>query len=120
MARIKVSSAKAKGRNFQKYIASLISELTGIPHGKDEDIESRPMGQSGTDIILRGDALKRFPFSIECKAQESWSVPSWIKQAKANRKDGTDWVLFAKRSREEPVVIMGVSTFFNIMEKSNG
>ena len=39
----------------------------------------------GQDVRLVGEAKKRFPFSIECKWQESWSLPSWIKQAKENQ-----------------------------------
>jgi hypothetical protein len=86
--RIKTSSAKAKGRNLQKWTCQKISELLGIPWGKDELIASREMGQSGTDVRLVEEAQERFPFSVECKYQETWSVPSWIKQAKKNQPIG--------------------------------
>jgi len=101
---------------LQKLTAQKISDITGIECGKDCDIESRPMGQSGTDVILRGEAKKLFPFSVECKAQESWSIPAWIKQAQANEMVGTDWLLVAKRSREKPVIIMDMDTFFGLMK----
>ncbi len=111
------SSAKAKGRALQKWVCQQISDLLGIPWGKDELIASREMGQPGVDVRLVGEAQKRFPFSVECKWQESWSIPSWIEQAKANQKDGTDWLLFTKRSREDAVVIMSAALFFKLLRE---
>ena len=80
--RISVKSAKAKGRKLQNLVASKISDLLGIPCGRDKEIASRPMGQGGTDVILYGEAAKRFKFSIEAKNCERWTIPKWIKQAK--------------------------------------
>jgi hypothetical protein len=119
--RIKVSSAKAKGRNLQKWVCEQISKLTGIPwssNGKEDcPISSRPMGQSGTDVRLESHVKKLFPFSVECKWCESWSVPSWIEQAKTNQEKGTHWVLFCKRSRLNPVVILDAETFFELLRR---
>ncbi len=94
--RISVQSAKAKGRRLQQWAMRKISELTGIPCGKDELIASREMGQSGTDVRLIGKAQKVFPWSVECKNQQTWSIPKWIIQAKENQKKGTNWLLFVK------------------------
>lgn len=113
--RITVASAKAKGRNLQKLVCERISDVTGLPWGKDAPIESRPMGQMGVDVRLDREALKAFPFSVECKFQESWSVPAWIKQAKENQIPNTDWILVAKRSHEDPVVIIAIDTFFRLV-----
>jgi len=115
--RIQVSSAKSKGRNLQHYAERKISEITGIPCGKDELVQSREMGQSGTDVKLVGIAKKMFPFSVECKCQESWSVPAWIEQAKKNQLPDTDWLLFMKRSRGKEVVVMDADAFFNLYAK---
>lgn len=117
MARISVSSAKAKGRRLQQDVARRISELVGIPCGKDECIESRPMGQSGTDVRLSAEARALFPFSVETKASEAWDVPGAIRQAKANTYDGTDWLVVMKRSREAPVAIMDAEALFKILER---
>jgi len=114
---ISVSSRKAKGRKLQQWTAQKISELTGIPWGKDELIASREGAQAGTDIRLIGKALKLFPFSVENKFCESWAVHQWIEQAKANQLDGTDWIVIAKRSREKPVVIMDAETFFRLCKE---
>jgi hypothetical protein len=117
--RITPQSAKAKGRNLQQWVAAQISNVVKLPHGKDQDIESRPMGQSGTDVRLSSLALQRFPYSVECKWQESWSVPAFIRQAKDNLIVDTDWLLFMKRSREEVVVCMEAMAFFRLFQKVN-
>lgn len=98
-------------------MAEKISEHTGIPFGKDELIESREMGQSGVDIKLIGKAREAFPFSVECKAQETWSISQWTEQAKANKMPGTDWLLVAKKSGDKPIVIMDVETFFRLLKQ---
>lgn len=110
--RITIQSGKAKGRRLQQWTANLISRVTGIPWGKDELIASREMGQSGVDVRLIGAAKELFPFSVECKAQEKWSIPAWIKQAKENEMADTVWLLIAKRNNEKPVMVMDAEKFF--------
>uniref|UniRef100_A0A6M3XQI4 Holliday junction resolvase n=1 Tax=viral metagenome TaxID=1070528 RepID=A0A6M3XQI4_9ZZZZ len=111
---IKISSRKAKGRNFQNLIAKKISEITGIPVQKDGEIESRPMSQSGVDIILRGKALELFPFSVECCCAETWNVNKKIEQAKSNTKSGTDWLCFFKSNKKDPIAVLSTEVFFQI------
>jgi hypothetical protein len=114
---IKPSSAKAKGRLLQNWTCQKIADLLALPWGKDEVIASREMGQSGTDIRLIGEAKERFPFSVECKSQEVWSVPAWIAQAKANQREGTDWLLVMKKKRTSPVIVMDAEAFFTLLRK---
>lgn len=109
---MKTSSAKAKGRTFQQWVAKRFSDITGIPCGKDELIESREMGQDGCDIKFYGLAAELLPFSVECKRQESLSVPAWVRQARKNTKPGTSFLLFFRRSREQPLVVMDAEDFF--------
>lgn len=116
--RISVQSAKAKGRILQQYVCQKISDLTGYSWGSSGDdcaIESRPMGQSGTDVRMESHVQALFPYSVECKWQESWSVPAWIKQAIENQKPETDWLLVIKRSRDKPVVVMDAEAFFTLL-----
>jgi len=75
------------------------------------------MGQSGPDVRLEGQVLKVFPFTVECKWQETWSIPAWIRQVKKNQMEGTDWLLFCKKSRKRPVVVMDAERFFNLFLK---
>lgn len=116
--RIKTSSAKAKGRDLQKWVCEQISKLTGYPWGKDQPIESRPMGQSGVDVRLEQVVLKLFPFSVESKRWENWSVPSWIEQARENQLPNTDWLLVMRKSHRPPVVVMDGEAFFRLLERT--
>lgn len=111
---ISVKSAKAKGRKLQQLAAKEISKILNIPYGKDELIASREASQSGTDVRLIGKALKLFPFSVECKAQETWALPAWIKQAKSNVIEETDWLLVCKKSHQDPVIVIDAKVFFKI------
>lgn len=98
----------------------MISELLGIPWGKDELIASRESAQAGTDVRLIGEALERFPFSVECKNQEAWSLPAWVEQAKRNQRPGTDWLLVVKKNRARPVVVLDATAFFQLLRRSQG
>lgn len=115
---ITIASRKAKGRNLQKIIALKISELLEIPCGKDELIESREMGQSGVDIKLIGKAKELFPFAIEAKACETWSVGNYIEQAKNNTGDFYTWLLVMKKNRMKPVVLLESKIFKSFLKKN--
>jgi hypothetical protein len=115
---IKIRSRKNKGKRLQNFTAERISKLLDIPWGIDKDIESRMMGCGGTDVILRGEAIKKFPYSIENKNCEKWNnILQWIEQAKYNQKKGTDWMLICKKNRMEPVVILDMEVFFKLYER---
>ncbi len=73
------------------------------------------MGQAGVDVRMESAVLREFPFSVECKWQEKWSVPEWIEQAQKNRLPGTYWLLVMKRSRKDPVVVLDAGLFFEIL-----
>jgi hypothetical protein len=117
MARIKIASAKAKGRKAQQWACEQIGNLLGLPWGKDELIAPREGAQSGTDVRLIGAAQEEFPFAVECKFQESWSVPQWIEQAQANTREGLDWLLIMKRSNKPYVVALDAAAFFKLLDR---
>lgn len=111
---ISVASRKAKGRRLQKRIAEYISKITNIPVEKDGDIESRPMGQSGRDVILRGRAKEIFIFhGIECKAREALNI--WQALAQAEEHGGKP-IVFFKRNRSEIYVALKAEDFFELYE----
>jgi hypothetical protein len=113
---MKTSSAKDKGRRLQKLIAAKISELIDLPHGKDQPIESRPMGQSGCDIRLDAEARKRFPFSIEAKNSETWSLNATIKQCQDNCAEDMNWLVVLSKNRFKPIVVLDLDLFFSILK----
>jgi len=102
---------------FQKEIGLKISELTGLPFGKDEVIASRESGASGTDIRLVGLAKKVFPYAVECKRSEKLSIPAWIKQAQSNLGDFKTWLLFFRRNNEKAMVVMEADEFFELLKQ---
>lgn len=111
---ISVASRKAKARKLQNYVAQCISEITGIPVEKDGEIEGRPMGQTGRDVILRGKAKDLFYFhGIECKAQEALNIWDALKQAEEH---GGKPIVFFKRNRSETYVALKAEDFFELYE----
>ena len=117
---ILTSSAKGKGRNCQNWTAKKISELLNMPWGKDEVIAPREMGQSGVDIRLVADAKEQFPWSVECKWSEKWNVHNFIRQAKDNQKNSTDWLLILKKNRGDYVAVLDAEVFFDLLRLIKG
>jgi len=114
------SSRKDKGKRLQKWTAMKISEVTGLEWGKDCPIESREGSSNGPDVRLDSRARELFPFTVECKNQESWAVPSFISQAKANTYPGTNWLLIVSKNRFKPIAILDAEVFFKILEGGEG
>lgn len=119
--RITVASAKAKGRNLQQWVCDRIATITGLPYNQQDDncdIHSREMGQAGIDVILRGEARKRFPFSVECKASESLDIKGTVEQAKSNVYPGTDWlIVHRKKAIPDVLAIMAWDAFERLVKK---
>jgi len=113
---VKVQSGKAKGRRLQQWVRDLLIEKLDI---HEEDIESRPMGSSGEDLIMARAAREKFPFSIECKNQESGNVWKAYEQAGANSGKYTPIVVM-KKNNHKPLVVIDAVEFVNIMENVNG
>lgn len=114
---ISAASAKDKGRRLQNWTAAKIGELLGLPVGRDEMIAPREMGQNGTDVRLIGEAKRRFPWAVECKNQETWAIPSWIVQAKANKDKDTNWLLIVSKNRHDKIAIMDADVFFAMQQR---
>jgi hypothetical protein len=113
------AAKKAKGRRLQQIVAKRISELTGLSCGKDGDVVSREMGQNGVDIRLSPKAREIFPWSIECKNQETWKIPQWIEQAKTNIYENTNWLLIVSKNNYKPIIILDMEVFFNLLKGIN-
>ena len=114
-ARIKVSSAKAKGRNLQKWAVERIAELLDyeLPENKDDShIRSREMGQSGVDVVLSRKARQLFPFAVECKNCEKINLKEFMEQAEANSDKSTFPLLIVKnKTLKEPLLVMKWEVF---------
>lgn len=98
------SSAKAKGRRLQDYVRGRI--LSTFQKLEDDDVKTAIMGESGEDIHLSPAARKLFPFSTECKNQESLNIWKALDQAKENAPEGSTPIVVFKRNRSETFVAM--------------
>lgn len=122
--RIAISSAKGKGRALQQWVCARIADMLGLPFDNQDDqclIHSREMGQAGVDVILRGEAFTRFPYDVECKSTEGFSLVATVKQAEANTKAGRDWLIVHKsKALSEPVVLMRFGAFESLFRERSG
>ncbi len=109
---MKTSSAKAKGRKLQQWFANVLVETLGLD---SEDLESRPMGSQGEDIILGRQSRDVFPFSIECKNQEAVNVWKAYEQASENCK-GYEPPVVIKRNRHKPLVVIDAEKFVQLIK----
>ena len=108
-------SAKAKGRNLQKKVRELLIEQLNID---PEDIESRSMGAGGEDLIMAKAARNLFPYSIECKNQESLNIWAAYKQAEENCK-GYEPLAIIKRNHHKPLAVVDLETFILLNRKED-
>ena len=118
MTKLTHGARKEKAKRCQRYVAQKVAELTGLECGKDCPVESRQMGETGPDVRLDAEARKRFPFTVECKNTENWSLPAAIKQAQANMYPGTDWLVVLMKNRTKPVVVLDADRFFELLKEA--
>ena len=108
---MKASSAKAKGRKLQQWFANLLIEKLSLD---EEDLESRPMGSQGEDIILGKQSRDKFPYSIECKNQEAVNIWKAYQQAEDNCK-GYEPLVIIKRNRSKTLAVVDAEHFVSLM-----
>ncbi len=107
---MKTQSAKAKGRRLQQWFRDLLIEKLSV---HPEDIESRSMGAGGEDLIMARAAREKFPYSIECKNQESINIWKSYEQAKDNSGD-YEPIVVIKRNNTKPLVLVDADYFVSL------
>lgn len=112
---MKTSSAKAKGRNLQKYVCSRILGLW--PSLQAGDCSSRSMGAGGDDVLLSPAARKFLPISIECKSHARYAVYSDYKQAESNARE-FEPILIIKQNNSKPLAIMDLDYYLSLERKA--
>ena len=110
---MKTQSAKAKGRRLQQWFRDLLIEKLNV---HSEDIESRSMGAGGEDLIMARAARKKFPYSIECKNQESVNVWKAYEQAEENSGD-YEPIVVLKRNNTKPLVLVDADYFVRLHDE---
>lgn len=109
---MKTSSCKQKGRVLQQWVVKMLIKYLGAD---PEDLESRPMGSQGEDVIMAKSVRKKFPFSIECKNVEKLNVWSAYDQAKANCGKYEPLVVM-KKNGKKPLAVMDAEQFVKLMK----
>lgn len=115
---IGIQSRKAKGRSGQNFMRDLFRKV-GLVFGLENgDIESRPMGCSGTDLIFSPSAKKVIPFDIEVKVQEKLALWDAWKQCVTNTDDGRISLLCVKRNGTDMLCVIKADDLMNLLYKN--
>ena len=110
---MRTQSKKAKGRRLQQWVRDLLIEKLEV---HPEDIESRSMGAGGEDLIMSRAAREKFPYSIECKNQESLNI--WKSYEQAQQNSGNyEPIVVIKRNNVKPLVLVDADYFIKLHKK---
>ena len=75
------------------------------------------MGASGEDLMLSAKARDIFPYSVECKNQETLNVWKAFEQATANA-GVFQPLLIIKKNRKEPLAVVNANHFVELIDNS--
>ena len=110
---MRTQSKKAKGRRLQQWVRDLLIEKLEV---HPEYIESRSMGAGGEDLIMSRSAREKFPYSIECKNQESLNI--WKSYEQAQQNSGNyEPIVVIKRNNVKPLVLVDADYFIELHKK---
>lgn len=107
------ASAKAKGRNFQKYVRDVL--LKAFPSLEQDDVRSTSMGAGGEDLQLSPAARKLIPYQIECKAKAKSQIHTYYEQAKTH--GDYQPLVIVKMDRREPLVVVELAHFVQLLKR---
>lgn len=110
---MKTQSAKAKGRNLQKWVRDKI--IATFPSLSLDDVRSTSMGAGGEDVQLSPAARELFPFQVECKNLAKIAVYNYYEQAKEHGYHQP--VVFIKQNGCRPLAIVDADYFFKMVSK---
>jgi len=110
---MKPQSAKAKGRNLQKWVVKELHKR--FPQLREGDLVSTSMGAGGEDVKLSPHARDVIPFQFECKSLAKAAIFGQYEQAKTH---GThEPVVVIKQNGCKPLVALDAEAFFDIISK---
>lgn len=112
---MKVASAKAKGRRLQDYVRAAFLFIDQTIHAGD--IKTAIMSESGRDIAFFGKARDAFPYSVECKNQESLSIWKAFEQAEKGCNGEAKYPLLVfKRNRSKTLAVVEFSHLLSLIK----
>lgn len=112
---MKTASLKAKGRRLVKEVIELY--LKYAPELEAGDMEPVPSGVTGKDVWKSPAAMQAYPWVDECKLQEKWSLPQWIKQAGGHSTE-YPWLLTFRRNHGKIYAVMEFEELLKIVKGS--
>jgi len=110
---IKVSSAKAKGRAFQREVVDGLKTAFNL---EDSDVVTSPASVTGVDIILSNKAKELFPFSVECKRTEKLDIWGALAQAEANGGELQPLLVF-RRNNSRAYAVLELDYLVKLMQE---
>jgi hypothetical protein len=113
---IQTQSAKAKGRNLQKWTRNKILDL--VHSLEPDDVKSTSMGAGGEDVQLSPAARKKMPVSIECKARKNIAVYSYYSQAQENCPENIEPLVIIKADRKKPLALVDAEYFLKLLSEA--
>ena len=108
---MKTQSAKAKGRNLQKWVVAEL--LKRYPQLTDKDLRSCPMGSHGEDVVMSQFAKDEMPATFECKSLAKIAVYNYYEQCKSHG-DGEPIVII-KQNGCKPLAVIDAEVLFDLM-----
>lgn len=111
------SSRKAKGRKAQQIVRDLLLELN--PELTADDVSSRSMGASGTDILLSAAAKKLVPLKIEVKNQERLKSIFALYDQAISHEGPEEPVVVLKMNRRQPLALVDIRYFLQLIRNKN-
>jgi hypothetical protein len=110
---MKPQSAKAKGRNLQKWVVEQLQRR--FPQLRPGDLVSTSMGAGGEDIKLSPAARDAIPYQFECKSLAKVAVYNYYEQAKTH--GSHEPVAVVKQNGKKPLVVVDAETFFDLIAR---
>lgn len=107
------ASAKAKGRNLQKWVRDLILYVWNTL--EPDDVKSTSMGASGEDVQLSPAARRVIPYQIECKNKARSQIHTYYEQAKSH--GDHEPLVIVKMDRDIPLAVVSAEHFFQLLYK---
>jgi len=116
--KMKPQSAKAKGRNLQKYVRDAI--LAVFKELEPDDVRSTSMGASGEDVLLSPKARAVLPVAIECKSRRRIAVYRDYEQATGHAgTTGREPLVVIKENSKGPLAIISLKYYLDLVVDSN-
>ena len=115
-------TSKVKGANFERLIAKKFQDRYGVelkrtPQSGGFAKKSDRADDYRGDITIV-DTKRRLLLHIECKNQQKWSLPKWLKQAQEDCPEGAiPIVVFHEHGTSNDYVTLRLEDFLNLAPK---